>query len=495
MEGIWNRLPLAPTRRVTLTLVATLAAMTLNCLTPACWARGSVSATASTSLCSYTVVVDEFDVSKCPAMNDHAQADGSGPGYLVDTDERSTRITPHARRHGGTDKTFTSTGGSRTLKNKHRHHNGRSSSSGRTNRGDRRDSLDGEDLDDIGDMGEENVGFNSQLKDIESKLIDEMVRSRELNSTLSRHENLLSTAQQTLQAYRANFSSVFRTMMLMERKLQQQRRINRSLNKKLANVILDVVEINNVMTHKLPTGDAARGRKVFEVESTSSLRSCPGVTDKTKHYKDCAEVYDAGHHASDIYYIKPLYAGCPIPVWCDMDSPGGGWLVFQRRRDGSVKFDRDWAEYRHGFGDISGEHWLGNDNLFLLTNQARYQLRVDLWDFSGNRVHAIYSNFKIDGERDQYRLQVSGYSGSAKDSLAKHNNKKFSTLDQDNDGRREASCAHEWEGGWWFDNCWFALLNGPYHNRSDVSWRGLAWNHWKREQLRASEMKFRPVKR
>jgi hypothetical protein len=176
-----------------------------------------------------------------------------------------------------------------------------------------------------------------------------------------------------------------------------------------------------------------------------------------------------------------------------MDSPGGGWIVFQRRKDGSVKFDRNWDEYRHGFGDISSEHWLGLDNLFLLTNQARYQLRVDLWDFSGNRVHAIYSNFKIEGERDGFRLQVSGYSGSAKDSLQKHHNKKFSTRDRDNDGRRDASCAHEWEAGWWFDNCWFALLNGPYHNRSDVSWRGLAWNHWKREQLMASEMKFKPA--
>lgn len=97
------------------------------------------------------------------------------------------------------------------------------------------------------------------------------------------------------------------------------------------------------------------------------------------------------------------------------------------------------------------------------------------------------------GERDGYRLHITGFSGSAQDSLHNHNNKKFSTTDRDNDARREASCAQEWEAGWWFDNCWFALLNGPYHNRSDVSWRGLAWNHWKREQLKASEMKIRPL--
>ena len=77
-------------------------------------------------------------------------------------------------------------------------------------------------------------------------------------------------------------------MMQMERKLKAQRRVNRSHSKKLANLVLDVVEINSVMTSQLPTGDAARpgqGRKVFRVESLQDQRSCPGVTDKTKHYK------------------------------------------------------------------------------------------------------------------------------------------------------------------------------------------------------------------
>lgn len=37
--------------------------------------------------------------------------------------------------------------------------------------------------------------------------------------------------------------------------------------------------------------------------------------------------------------------------------------VIQRREDGSVNFFRGWEAYRDGFGQTTGEHWLGGNGV------------------------------------------------------------------------------------------------------------------------------------
>nr|KAG5692427.1 hypothetical protein BaRGS_032480 [Batillaria attramentaria] len=123
--------------------------------------------------------------------------------------------------------------------------------------------------------------------------------------------------------------------------------------------------------------------------------------------------------SGSIYTIYPDPA-TPISVYCDQDTDGGGWTVIQRRQDGSVNFNRDWADYEAGFGNLTGEFWLGDS---LMTGAG--------------------------GDMDRV-----------------HNGQPFSTIDSDNDNS-PTNCAAQTRSGWWFNHCAQANLNGQYGHAGD----------------------------
>lgn len=153
----------------------------------------------------------------------------------------------------------------------------------------------------------------------------------------------------------------------------------------------------------------------------------------------------------------------------------GGWLLVQQRESGALSFNRTWADYRDGFGSVDaqgkGEVWLGNQNLHLLTNQSETMLRVELEDWEGGVATAEYT-IRVGSEAKGYPLHVSGYTGDAGDALVReesslgsflsHAGMKFSTFDKDND-KWEENCAEMYGGGWWYNNCQSANLNGVYY--------------------------------
>ncbi|XP_066295702.1 uncharacterized protein [Branchiostoma lanceolatum] len=193
------------------------------------------------------------------------------------------------------------------------------------------------------------------------------------------------------------------------------------------------------------------------------------------------------------YTVYPGDSPGGLLVYCDMDTDGGGWTVFQRRQDGSVDFYLDWNKYKEGFpsSSVSGEFWLGNDNIHLLTSQKAYDLRVDLEAVDGVTAYAVYDAFSVGDESDKYRLSVGGYSGTAGDSMAKHDGKPFSTKDSDNDPSN-LHCAVSFTGAWWYDACQHANLNGAYGD--DTYGKGINWFTFRghTESLKFTEMKIRP---
>ena len=126
--------------------------------------------------------------------------------------------------------------------------------------------------------------------------------------------------------------------------------------------------------------------------------------------KNCADIYKSGDKISGVYKIDPDGLG-EFEVLCDHKTAGGGWTVFQKRRDGSVDFFRAWDDYKRGFGNLNGEFWLGLDKIHRLTVSSSSKLRVDLEDIHGARAFAEYSSFSVASENAKYQLSLGSYTG------------------------------------------------------------------------------------
>ncbi|KAG7335896.1 hypothetical protein KOW79_000589 [Hemibagrus wyckioides] len=207
---------------------------------------------------------------------------------------------------------------------------------------------------------------------------------------------------------------------------------------------------------------------------------------------ECSQVQVNGMKKSGEAEIYPQGKdGEAVRVYCDMETDGGGWTVFQRRLDGSTDFFREWKDYSKGFGEISAEFWLGNDILHTLTSMEPMSLRVDL-RLGNDTAYAHYSNITVASEVNHYTIDVSGYSGTAGDSMRYHNGCPFSTKDKD-PSINSVQCAKKYMGGWWYKNCYKANLNGVYATFSKD--QGVVWIDWKGKDtsLPFTEMKLRPA--
>ncbi|XP_028413268.1 ficolin-1-like [Dendronephthya gigantea] len=205
----------------------------------------------------------------------------------------------------------------------------------------------------------------------------------------------------------------------------------------------------------------------------------------------CAYLYNEGIRQDGIYTTNPDSQGS-FQVRCDMSIDGGGWTMFQRRKDGSQDFYLGWSDYKAGFGDLNGEFWLGLDKIHRLTKSGQNVLTVDLMDFNGAKRYAKYGTFSVANESDKYRLNIASYSGNANDSLLWHNGMNFSTNDSDNDVRPDKNFASMFQGAWWYNNGHQSNLNGMYLGAGQQHNRGIKWNKWHNHSMKMTEMKIRP---
>lgn len=218
----------------------------------------------------------------------------------------------------------------------------------------------------------------------------------------------------------------------------------------------------------------------------------------------CADWKNAYANAtSGLYRISPT-GSCEFKVYCDLCvKDGAGWIVIQRRINNDVAFeDKNWSQYRNGFGSYLGNYWMGLEKLHEITSSGNYELFVGVRAPYNDPQYALYSTFAVESEGLNYKLTLSGFddgfSTVTEDGLEMHDGQPFTTHDEDHDGVSQGdenvNCAahsDQFYGGWWFggsnvnnlnlvDDCISSNLNGKYYdygyagdNDNKIKWKGL----------------------
>ena len=158
---------------------------------------------------------------------------------------------------------------------------------------------------------------------------------------------------------------------------------------------------------------------------------------------------------------------------CDMDTEGGGWLVIQRRINGSVDFYRNWTDYVYGFGDLDGEFWYGLEKIHCLTTRDDVELRIEIGNGTTPSIVWTYQLFRVEGAETNYRLTIgqgTGVGGTF-DAMAYNNGSQFSTPDRDTAN----NCARDRMGPWWHRSCTWTNLNGRYNYHPSGPLYVLSW--------------------
>ncbi|CAL4066092.1 unnamed protein product [Meganyctiphanes norvegica] len=260
-------------------------------------------------------------------------------------------------------------------------------------------------------------------------------------------------------------------------------KLKRNITEVIRNEIKDIEDnLERVITE--------RAYKIEDKVDNLEMR----IRSKVSPPLDCQGVLRNGNFKDGVYQIYPYNDPHVVKrVFCDMEG-GKGWTTLLIRRPQVVQqnFQRTWVQYQSGFGTPTGEFWLGLDAIHGITQRHHQVLRIELQDWDGNIGWAEYQGMWIHSETELYRLHVGHYTGNVGDSLAYHNNQKFSTYDQDNDEWRIGNCATRYhgKGGFWYQRCGYTTPTGIYMEKT-VNSSGIAWKKWNNTWMTLKKMVFK----
>ena len=212
----------------------------------------------------------------------------------------------------------------------------------------------------------------------------------------------------------------------------------------------------------------------------------------------CFGVSKAKDGPHTIYLAKTNLTS--LQVSCDQETDNGGWIMYQRRVDGTVNFARNWQDYKHGFGtngDATTELWLGNENVYQILQSygnMKCELRIEADAFDGTSCWVEVDTFRMHSEALGYKIvwvRVFESESGIAENWNFHELLTFKTKDKP-DGRPK--CLREYKGGWWYGKgCARIFLNGVYVKQADSTSKSIAVRSFKfQTALQRSRMMFRP---
>jgi hypothetical protein len=168
----------------------------------------------------------------------------------------------------------------------------------------------------------------------------------------------------------------------------------------LVTILLGIATLGDAYTYH-----QCQEKYTYYRERLMTLRSsCPAPV-----FHSCCNLKNTFYFAqSGVYELNHPCSGdndagqSKVFAYCDMETDDGGWIVIQRRTDGSLPFNRTFEEYENGFGDPSGEFWYGLRNIYCLTTTGHTEVRIDFKYENGTSGYAHFSNFYISPKESYY---------------------------------------------------------------------------------------------
>ena len=158
------------------------------------------------------------------------------------------------------------------------------------------------------------------------------------------------------------------------------------------------------------------------------------------------DIYNSGNQTDGIFTIYPnLKEG--IQVYCEMTE--GGWTRIMNRINSDYNnFLKSWNEFKIGFGDLNGNHWLGFNSINKILSTGDFMVRFEFYNYT-QKYFSELDLIMIAPEDQFFQLTLGKLLNyTIKANYQAHSGQRFCTTDNSRNDYRKG-----WSGWWYANDC------------------------------------------